>query len=89
MAVGTDGFGLIGYRDLTNGRLKVAHCTNTSCTAATATTLDSTSANTGYDTSVTVGADGLGLISYYDQANGRLRVAHCMLTGCAAYARNR
>jgi len=36
-----------------------------------------------------VGADGLGLISYYDQANGRLRVAHCMLTGCAAYARNR
>ncbi len=31
----------------------------------------------GMYTSIAVGADGLGLISYYDQTNGNLKVAHC------------
>jgi hypothetical protein len=30
----------------------------------------------GYYTSVTIGVDGLGLISYYDSTNDDLRVAH-------------
>ena len=28
-------------------------------------------------TSIALGADGLGLISYYDDANGDLKVVHC------------
>jgi hypothetical protein len=40
------------------------------------TTLDG-SGNAGQDTSVTIGADGLGLISYHDVTNGNLKVAHC------------
>jgi hypothetical protein len=39
-------------------------------------TLDSTG-DVGQDTAVTVGADGLGLISYHDVTNGNLKVAHC------------
>jgi hypothetical protein len=31
----------------------------------------------GMYTSIAVGTDGLGLISYYDQTNGDLKVAHC------------
>ena len=83
MTVGADGFGLISYLDVTNGDLKVAHCSNLACTAATATTLDSTGA-VGEYTSVAVGADGLGLISYYDGTNGDLKVAHCSNTVCTA-----
>jgi hypothetical protein len=40
------------------------------------TTLDN-AGHVGYFTSVTVGSDGLGLISYYDESNLDLKVAHC------------
>ena len=40
------------------------------------TTVDS-DGDVGTHTSVTVGADGLGLISYYDNTNVDLKVAHC------------
>jgi hypothetical protein len=29
-----------------------------------------------------LGADGLGLISYYDEKNEKLKVAHCATTPC-------
>lgn len=33
--------------------------------------------NLGQDTSVTLGADGLGFIAYHDATNANLKVAHC------------
>jgi hypothetical protein len=38
----------------------------------------------GQDTSVTIGADGLGLISYHDATNGNLKVAHCSNRACTS-----
>jgi hypothetical protein len=35
------------------------------------------------DTAVTVGDDGLGLITYYDFSNGDLKVAHCSNAACS------
>ena len=35
-------------------------------------------------TSITIGADGLGLISYYDSTNGDLKVANCHNTECTS-----
>ena len=83
-----DGLGLISYYDGTNDDLKVAHCSDTNCTSATITTLDSTG-NVGKYTSVTIGADGLGLISYRDRTNTDLKVAHCSNAFCAPYFRRR
>ena len=40
-------------------------------------------------TSMTIGADGLGLISYYDATNGDLKVAHCENAFCSPYIRRR
>ena len=62
----------------------MAHCTNTACSTATTATLDSTD-NVGYCTSITIGADGLGLIGYYDVTNGDLKVAHCSSVLCQPY----
>ncbi len=86
VAIGADGLGLISYDDLTNGDLKVAHCSNTACSAATITALDGTSLglDVGRFTSITIGTDGLGLISYYDDTNSALKVAHCSDTACTA-----
>jgi hypothetical protein len=88
VTIGADGLGLISYRDATNDDLKVAHCSDTNCTAATTTTLDATD-RVGWHTSVTIGADGLGLVSYYDFTNGDLKVAHCENTFCSPYFRRR
>ena len=82
--VGADGLGVISYVDVTDGTLKVAHCTNLACTAAGLTTPDA-SGNVGpAQTSITVGTDGLPLISYYDATNANLVVAHCSTVTCSA-----
>jgi len=54
------------------------------CSSATAATLDSI----GQDgrTRPYVGTDGLGLISYRDQTNGHLKVAHCVDVVCSSAA---
>ncbi len=83
LVLGTDGLGLISYYDRTDDDLKVAHCANTGCTAATVTTLDS-GGDVGQYTSIAIGVDGLGLISYYDVTNTALKVAHCSDTACTA-----
>jgi len=38
----------------------------------------------GWNTSITIGADGLGLISYLDNGNKDLKVAHCSNLACTS-----
>jgi hypothetical protein len=84
IAIGADGLGLISYYDATNGDLKVAHCSNIECSSATKTTLVTAGSGfIGQYTSITLGADGLGLISYQDATNGELEVAHCSNVTCS------
>jgi len=84
--IGSDGLGLISYYDVTNKDLKVAHCSNVDCTSATTATVDSSSSDVGQYSSITIGQDGLGLISYYDAANQHLKVAHCANVACSSAA---
>jgi len=82
ITIGADGLGLISYYDNTNDDLKILHCGNAACSSGnTATTVDS-AFFVGTDTSITIGADGLGLISYYDSTNGDLKVLHCGNVAC-------
>lgn len=86
--IGVDGRALISYWDVTNSNLKVAHCTDLACSAATVTTLDS-AGSVGLHSSITIGADGLALISYWDLTNGDLKVAHCSNAFCVPNHRRR
>ena len=87
VTVGSDGFGLISYLDgAPANNLKVAHCGNLACTSSTTTTVVSSGTVADDYTSITVGADGLGLISYVD--NGNLRVAHCANVACSSVTSN-
>ena len=82
IAIGTDGLPIISYLDFTNYNLKVAHCSDVSCSSATLTTIDSTG-NVGSYTSITIGTDGLPIISYYDLTNDDLKVVHCSEIDCS------
>jgi hypothetical protein len=62
-----------------NVYIKVAHCANADCTSASSFIIDSVNFGDA-DNSITIGADGLGLISYYayyDVNESNLKVAHC------------
>ena len=76
ITIGADGFPVISYFNSNSFDLKVAHCDNTACTSATTSTVDSAGRLGGLVTSVAIGADGLGLISYHDFDNGDLKVVH-------------
>jgi hypothetical protein len=82
IAIGTDGFPVIAYHDGTADDLKVAKCTNASCSLpATITTLDP-SGSTGFSPSIAIGADGLPVISYVDTTADSLRFAKCTNAAC-------
>jgi hypothetical protein len=83
VAIGTDGLPLISYYDSTSGALKVAHCEpSLYCSDHTIATLDGIIDDVGHDTSVTIGVDGLPLVSYHDETSGDLKVAHCNDVAC-------
>lgn len=84
ITVGADGLGLISYLDDGPGsKLKVAHCENLACSAVITSTIDS-NGWPGYGNSITIGVDGLGLISYIDDESFDLRVAHCENLICSS-----
>ena len=82
ITIGADGLGLISYYDVTNGDLKVLHCGNAACNSGNISTTVDSAGDVGQYTSITIGADGLGLISYYDVTNGDLKVLHCGNAAC-------
>lgn len=88
IAIGSDGLGVVTYEppQTNTGPVKVAHCSNVECSAATVTTLY---ADGLFGTADAVGVDGLPLVAYYDEANGRLGVVHCSNVFCTPYSRRR
>ena len=67
IAIGSDGLGLIAYYDnygIANSSLKVAHCNDVACTSATISTLLGPGTDLEASTSIAIGGDGLGLISF-------------------------
>jgi hypothetical protein len=83
ITIGTDGLGLISYRDASAGSLMVAHCGNIACTSFTTATIDDpVGADVGYSSSITIGSDGLGVISYLDVTNQTIKIAHCNDIAC-------
>ncbi len=83
-AVGVDGLPVISYYGITNRDLNVLHCGNSACTAGNVISTVDSVGDVGAYNSITVGGDGLPVISYYDQTNGDLKVAHCGNTACNA-----
>ena len=84
LTIGTDGLPLVAYlhSDGSSSGLKVAHCADNACTGATSAVLDGLSG--GGPIAIAIGADGMGLIAYYQGATHDLKVAHCVDAACTA-----
>jgi hypothetical protein len=82
IAIGVDGLAIISHRDDTAGALRVTQCANTVCSGADSANVDDPTDAVGGDTSLAIGADGLPIISHFDQTAGALRVTKCATRGC-------
>jgi hypothetical protein len=84
LAIGADGLPVISYYDTTNTSLKIAKCNDVACAGndETLTTVDN-AADVGQYTSLTIGADGMPIVSYYDVTSSRLKIVKCNDAACS------
>jgi len=82
IAIGNDGLPVISYYDQTNVDLKVAHCSDVSCSSATITNLGNRARVE--HTSIAIGSDGFPVISFLDTATFKLKIAHCSDVLCSS-----
>jgi hypothetical protein len=91
LAMGTDGLPLISYATGESNSsviaLKMAHCTRPDCLFSTLTTMGGTGHFTELPTSLTLGPDGLGLLTFYDSlSSGTWIIGHCLDFDCSDLA---
>ena len=83
VAIGADGLGLIAYTGSSVGFLEVAHCVDTACSSVTTATIGEPDHFAFDEVSVTIGSDGLGLITFIDPKGLFPTVAHCENVACS------
>jgi len=83
IAISTDGLPVISYQDYTDGALLVAKCNDNACRDGDETISVVDDGNVGQYSSIAIGTGGLPVISYYDRANGKLKVASCNDIACS------
>jgi hypothetical protein len=91
ITIGTDGLPIVSYLGgFGELGLKAVHCNDAACAGMdeTITEVDSSIPYGGRFNSITIGADGLPIISYLDEG-GHLKVAHCANVFCTPYFRRR
>jgi hypothetical protein len=85
IAIGTDGFAVIAHFNLSALAMRITHCANVACTSATSLNVDDPIGITvGEYASLTIGADGLPIVSHRDTTNSALRVTHCGNVACTS-----
>jgi hypothetical protein len=91
ITIGSDGLGFIVYDAVkgTDQILKMAHCSNVTCSSAVTYVIDNLGKTTYAGVaSVTIGTDGMPIIAYYDGNTTDLKVMHCSNNYCLPYVRS-
>lgn len=90
ITIGTDGLPLIAYAKVyqpgspsSSSQMRVAHCTNSLCSSADVDQMITASTTDFQAISITLGRDGLGLISAGFETTNRIYVFHCDDVACS------
>ena len=83
MVIDQSGYPVISYFDSTNGDLKLALCSNSSCTSKAIITVDS-AGNVGGYPSLALDSNDNPVISYADASNDKLKVVICGNATCTS-----
>jgi hypothetical protein len=76
---------VISYHDKTNGDLKVTKCGDGVCGSGNTThTVDNSNNDVGQDHSLKLDSNDKPVISYHDETNGDLKLAHCGDATCSS-----
>jgi len=83
LAIGTDGYPVVSYRDNSNKALKLVHCASVDCSLIDPpVTLDDTG-NVGRYTSIAIGNDTYPIVCYRNSDSNALMVVHCTSVDCS------
>jgi hypothetical protein len=85
VALGADGLPVIAYLDVTADALLVAKCSIEDCSAGNVLSVidPQVPSTVGGDPAIAIGNDGHPVISYFDEDDLALKVAHCSDPACA------
>lgn len=83
IAIGSDGFPIIAYRNGSEDSVKVAKCQTADCSSTTVSTIATNTNIAMRGMSMAIGIDGLPIMTYFDTADGELDMAHCDSTDCS------
>lgn len=81
MTVKQDGYPLVAYHERAGDNLEYLFCHDRTCFSRTQQVLDGGTDKGGF-ASIGVAPDGMPIVSYYDGAEGALRVARCWAMEC-------
>jgi hypothetical protein len=84
LKIGIDGRAIISHLNLTARALRVTHCDNIACSTAISTNVDDPVNQVGSYTSLSIGSDGLPVISHNDYTALAVRVTRCANVACTA-----
>lgn len=84
MVLGSDGFPVIAYLDVTADEVLVAKCQNANCSAGATVSVVETGVpgTVGGDPDIVLGADGHPVVAFFDQDDAALKVARCHDAAC-------
>ena len=84
ITIGSDGLPIVAHENLTAKNLRVSHCDDVVCTSALTTVIDDPADLVGREPAITIGTDGLAIISHFDDTVKGLRITRCTTLTCNA-----